>query len=84
MLLSSTATRSGGIPINKLLPMEENVNTGDTTSNATTQGGEDNDARPADSSEIRKRQLEKLVSKEASNQQQKEETKDDKVIVTDT
>ena len=64
--------------------MEENINTSDTTSNVTPQVGEDTDARPADSSEIRKRRLERLVSKEASDQTQKEETKDDKVIVADT
>ena len=53
-------------------------------SSATGQGGEDVNTKPADSSEIRKRRLEKLVSKEAGDQPQSEETKDNKVVVADT
>ena len=82
LLISSTATKSEGIPINKILPVEEDGATGDNMSSATGQGGED--TKPADSSEIRKRRLEKLVSKEAGDQPQSEETKDDKVVVADT
>lgn len=84
LLLSSAVTKSEGIPINKLLPTEEDGSAGNNTDGATGQGGEDANARPADSSEIRKRRLEKLVSKEASDQSQSKETKDDEVIVADT
>ena len=84
LLISSTATKSEGIPINKILPVEEDGATGDNMSSATGQGGEDVNTKPADSSEIRKRRLEKLVSKEAGDQPQSEETKDDKVVVADT
>ena len=84
LLISSTATKSEGIPINKILPVEQDGYTGDNMSSTTGQSGEDEKTRPADSSEIRKRRLEKLVSKEASDQPQSEETKDDKVVVADT
>lgn len=79
LLISSIASKSEGIPINKLMPVEED---GRTSDNATAgQGDEDvNLTRPADSSEIRKRRLEKLVSREADHPQQaqSEETRDDK------
>ena len=85
LLLSSTATKSAGIPINKLLPVEEDGSTDDNMNGASGEG--DVATRPADSSEIRKRRLEKLVSKEATDQPQQpqsEETKDDKVADADT
>ena len=76
LLISSIASKSEGIPINKLMSVEEDGRTSDEG-----QGGEDvNTTRPADSSEIRKRRLEKLVSREADHPQQaqSEETRDDK------
>lgn len=84
LLISSTASKSEGIPINKILPAEEDGATDDNTSSAGGQGDEDVSTRPADSSEIRKRRLQKLVSKEAGDQPQSEVTKDDKVVVADT
>lgn len=87
LLLSATATKSEGIPIHKLLPAEENGSAGDNTNSAVGKSGEDVSTRPADSSEIRKRRLEKLASKEAVDQPQQpqmEEAKDDEVIVADT
>ena len=87
LLISSTAAKSEGIPINKLLPVEENSSGADNQNDTAGQGGEDVNTRLADTSEIRKRRLEKLVSKEAVDQPQQaqsEERKDDKVIVADT
>ena len=84
LLISSTASKSEGIPINKILPTEEDAATDDNTGSAGGQGDEDVHTRPADNSEIRKRRLEKLVSKEAGDQPQSEVAKDDKVVVADT
>ena len=87
LLISSTTAKSEGIPINKLLPVEENSSGADNQNDTAGQGGEDVNKRLADTSEIRKRRLEKLASKEAVDQQQQaqsEKRKDDKVIVADT
>lgn len=87
LLLSSATTKSEGIPIKKLLPEEDDSSEGSNTNSGTDQGSENMNTRPADNSEIRKRRLEKLVSKEASDQPQQaqsEETKDDEVVVVDT
>ena len=87
LLISSTTAKSEGIPINKLLPVEENSSGADNQNDTAGQGGEDVNKRLADTSEIRKRRLEKLASKEAVDQPQQaqsEERKDDKVIVADT
>ena len=78
------SSKSEGIPIKKILPVEEDGATDNNTSCTGRHGDEDVNTRPADNSEIRKRRLEKLVSKEADNQPQSEETKDDKVVVADT
>jgi len=70
LLLSSATNESEGIPIKKLLPEEDDGSAGDNTNSVTVQG---TDGRPADSSEIRKRRLERLVSKEAGDQPQQTE-----------
>ena len=77
LLVSSTAAKSEGIPINKLLPAEESSSGGDNKNDTAGQGGDVN-TRLADSSEIRKRRLEKLASKEAVDQPQQAESEDDK------
>lgn len=85
LLISSTTNKSEGIHVNKLLPAEEDDGGGDNSGTAS-QASEEVNTRPVDSSEIRKRRLEKLVSKEAGDQPQStsEERKDDEVIVVDT
>ena len=84
LLVSSTAAKSEGIPINKLLPAEENSSGGDNKNGTAGQGGEDVNTRLADNSEIRKRRLEKLASKEAVDQPRQAQSEDDKVAVPDT
>jgi len=83
-LLESAATnlvpsKSEGIPVNKILPAEdkEDMTTVVQASNDAV------DTKPADSSEIRKRRLERLTSKETTYQQSVEATQDDD-DVTDT
>jgi len=83
-LLESATTnlvpsKSEGIPVSKILPAddEEDKTTVAQTSNDVV------DTKPADSSEIRKRRLERLTSKEATCQQSVEATQDDD-DVTDT
>ena len=82
-LLESAATnlvpsKSEGISVNKILPAED-----EEDKTAVVQANNDVvDTKPADSSEIRKRRLERLTSKETTYQQSVEATQDDDV--TDT
>ena len=81
LLISSTAIKLEGIPI-------KDGDVGDNHNNTMAgHTSEDVKSRPADSSEIRKGWLEKLVSKEVGNQSQQaqcKETKDDEVVIADT
>ena len=73
-LLESAATivapsKSEGIPVSKILPEEEEDN-----SNMVQASDDVVDSKPTDNSEIRKRRLERLTSKEATCQQSVEAT----------
>ncbi|XP_065882494.1 E3 ubiquitin-protein ligase synoviolin B-like isoform X2 [Dysidea avara] len=81
-LLESAATnlipsKSEGIQVNKILPAED-----EEEKTTVIQTSDEVDTKPADSSEIRKKRLERLTSKEATYQQSIEATQDDDV--TDT